>query len=178
MRIKIKLIVGLFVVLIGIIGISVVFRKPPDKTVNHQLESYKSVYRENNVIFLRKAFNAYIENDSSKACISQTAVAKSDGKDYGIEGITSGLESFDKAYYKSEFVVATYDDNKETEGSKDIQIIFRDRPDRIFYAWVGQNPEGMMCLLGFNSKNDINLEKLQETIKSTEPYFSNPNFAI
>ena len=105
-------------------------------------------------------------------------MTKSDGKDYGVEGITSGLESFDKDYYKSKFVVATFGDNKEIEGSKDIQIIFKDRPDRIFYAWIGNNPQGEICLLGFNSKNEIDSEKLRETINSSEPYFSDPNLAI
>jgi hypothetical protein len=177
MNIK-KLSVGLVILFLIIIGSIIFLCKPPNKGIDKRIESYKSVYQENNVIFLRKALDAYIENDSSKACILQSAVTKSDGKDYGIEKITSGLEAFDKSYYKSKFVVATYKDNKETEGSKDIQIIFRDKPDRIFYAWIGRNPQGGICLLGFNSRDDIDPAKLQETIKNTEPYFSNPDLAI
>lgn len=151
---------------------------PKLNLANDELSQYKSVYQEYPVQFLRKALDAYLENDSSKACILQVAVTKTDGKDYGVEEITSGLEAFDKEYYKSKFVVATYSDNKEVEGSKDIQIIFKDRPDRIFYAWIGNNPQGETCLLGFNSKNEIDSEKLKETIKSTEPYFSDPNLSI
>jgi len=168
-------------IFIGVIGLLLIpfflyiSRNTVSKVSDDKLAQYKSVYQEYPVQYLRKAFDAYLENDSSKACILQT---KSDGKDYGVEGITSGLESFDKDYYKSKFVVATFGDNKEIEGSKDIQIIFKDRPDRIFYAWIGNNPQGEICLLGFNSKNEIDSEKLRETINSSEPYFSDPNLAI
>lgn len=177
MNIK-KLSFGLVILFLIIIGSIIFIRNLSEKESNRKLENYKSVYREDSITFLRKALNAYIENDSSKACISQSAVTKSDSKDYGIEKITSGLEAFDKSYYKSKFVVATYVDNKETKGSKDIQIIFKDKPDRIFYAWIGRNPQGELCLLGFNSKDDIDPAILQETIKSTEPHFSDPNLAI
>jgi len=176
MNIKLKALI--FVILLVVTASVVLFRKPSDKSFNQELESYKSVYQESSVIFLRKAFEAYLENNSSKACILQVAVTKTDGKEYGVEGITSGLEAFDKEYYKSKFVVATYGDNKEVEGSKDIQIIFKDHPDRIFYAWIGNNPQGETCLLGFNSKSEIDSEKLREMLKSTEPYFSDPNLAI
>ena len=171
-------------IFIGVIGLLLIpfflyiSRNTVSKVSDDKLAQYKSVYQEYPVQYLRKAFDAYLENDSSKACILQIAVTKSDGKDYGVEGITSGLESFDKDYYKSKFVVATFGDNKEIEGSKDIQIIFKDRPDRIFYAWIGNNPQGETCLLGFNSKNEIDPEKLREMLKSTEPYFSDPNLAI
>jgi len=175
---KVKLKALIFVILLVVTASVVLFRKPSDKSFNQELESYKTVYQESDVIFLRKALDAYLENDSSKACILQVAVTKTDEKEYGVEGIISGLESFDKGYYKSKFVVATFGDNKEIEGSKDIQIIFKDRPDRIFYAWIGNNPQGETCLLGFNSKNEIDPEKLREMLKSTEPYFSDPNLAI
>jgi len=171
-------------IFVGVIGLLLIpfflyiSRNTVSKVSEDKLAQYKSVYQESSVVFLRKAFDAYLENDSSKACILQVAVTKSEGKDYGIDGITSGLESFDKEYYKSKFVVATFGDNKEIEGGKDIQIIFRDHPDRIFYAWIGKNPQGETCLLGFNSKNEIDSEKLREMLKSIEPYFSDSNLAI
>lgn len=143
-----------------------------------ELAQYESVYQEYPVQFLRKALNAYLEHDSSKACILEIAVKKSDGKEYGIEGITTGLDAFDRKYYSSKFVVATYDESKEFEDSKDIQIIFRDKPDRIFYALVGRNPEGEICLLGFNSKDNIDQNALKEMIRESEPHFSDPELAI
>ena len=173
-----SLFIIIFFLAIGILGAYKSSFNSKEVSTKKRSESYELIYKEVPVTFLRKSLNAYLINDSSKVCILQVAVTKSDGKNYGMEEITSGLEAFDKSYYKSKFVVATYDDNKETEGSKNIQIIFRDKPDRIFYAWIGRNPQGEICLLGFNSRNDIDPVKLQETIKSTEPYFSNPDLAI
>ncbi len=148
------------------------------KSTDENLANYKSVYQEYPVQFLRKALNAYLEHDSSKACILEIAVKKSDGKELGVDGITTGLDAFDKKYYSSKFVVATYEDSKQFEESKDIQIIFRDKPDRIFYVLVGRNPEGEICLLGFNSKDNIDQDALKEMIRESEPHFSDPELAI
>ena len=174
-----KLLIVLPIITLLIIGIFIYIQKKNEwNPTEENLANYKSVYQEYPVQFLRKALNAYLEHDSSKACILEIAVKKSDGKDFGIDGITTGLDAFDKKYYSSKFVVATYDDNKELEGSKSIQIIFRDLPDRIFFAWVGRNPEGEICLLGFNSKDNQDQKVLKEMINEGEPYFSDPNLAI
>lgn len=174
-----KLLIVLPIIALLIIGIFIYIQKKNEwNPTEENLANYKSVYQEYPVQFLRKALNAYLEHDSSKACILEIAVKKSDGKEMGIDGITTGLDAFDKRYYSSKFVVATYDDNKELEGSKSIQIIFRDIPDRIFFAWVGRNPEGEICLLGFNSKDNQDQKVLKEMIDEGEPYFSDPNLAI
>src|SRR3990167_6193768 len=106
-----------------IIGVFIYIQKKNEwKPTEENLTNYKFVYQEYPVQFLRKALNAYLEHDSSKACILEIAVKKSDGKEFEIEGITTGLDAFDKKYYSSKFVVATYDDSKQFEDSKDIQI--------------------------------------------------------
>ena len=89
------------------------------------IEDYYKVYKNPAVLFLRKALNAYLNNDSSGINISNAAVKKETG-----EGIISGLESFDKEYYKSKFVVLTI--NKSISGGVDIQILFRINPTGFF----------------------------------------------
>ena len=129
-----------------------------------ELEAYYRIYKNPYVILLRKTLDAYLANDSSKACIFQGAVEET-----RMTGIISGLDAFSKDYYKSKFVVATIDDN--AENGKDIQIIFQDKPDRIFYAWIGKNPYQEDCLLGFNSKEDFEREETREKMKQLiEPY--------
>ncbi len=129
-----------------------------------ELEEYYRVYKNPNVVLLRESLNAYLAGDSSRACIFQGAVEAQRGM-----GIISGLDAFSKDYYKSKFIVATIDDN--AENGKDIQIIFQDKPDRIFYAWVGKNPYEEDCLLGFNSKEDFEKEEAREEMRQLiEPY--------
>ncbi len=110
-----------------------------------QLEQYYQVYKNNFVLYLRKALDAYLANDSSGVNISMAAVQE-DRRD----GIITGLDAFDKNYYKSKFIVLTINDS--IAGGKDIQIIFQDKPDRIFYVWVYQLADESYELRAFNSK--------------------------
>lgn len=118
------------------------------KDTSNNIEDYYRVYKNPAVLFLRKALNAYLNNDSSGVHISNVAVEKNTG-----EGIISGLDFFDKEYYKSKFIVLTI--NKSINGGIDIQILFQDKPDRIFYAWVYQLADGSFELRGFNSKEKM-----------------------
>ena len=51
------------------------------------LEGYYRVYKNPYVVYLRKALNAYLVNDSSEVTISMTAIQKDNR-----EGIISGLD--------------------------------------------------------------------------------------
>ncbi|HEV2988188.1 MAG TPA: hypothetical protein VG759_07090, partial [Candidatus Angelobacter sp.] len=48
------------------------------------------------------------------------------------------LDKWDKAYFRSKFIVMSRDDN--TFGGTFITILFQDRPDRVFVIWI--YPEG------------------------------------
>ncbi len=147
---------------------NLVFSPPKSK---EELEQYYRVYQNPYVIYLRKALNAYLANDSSQACIFEGAV-----KEIRKEGIITGLDAFSKDYYKSKFIVATINDDKEN--GKDIQIIFQDKPDRIFFAWVGNNPSGEICLLGFNSKERFDEKAMKETIDYYKTYLFDKEHAL
>ena len=156
-------------------------RKPIITLTKEQLEEYYSVYQVPQVIFLRKALNAYLSRDSKSICILNVAVTEN-----MLPGILSGLDAFDKSYYRSKFIVTTINDNTTVPTAigndikaKDIQIVFQDKPDRMFYALVGKEPEGNeMCLLGFNSKEPQDTEVLQKYNEAFRVYLSDKEHAL
>lgn len=167
------ILVSLLIILIA--SFFIFNQRKANELANNDLAEYQSVYNEPSVRFLRQALNAFVEDKSPEACILQAAVTKSSGKDYGMEGITSGLEAFDKSYYMSKFVVGSISDN--SENGKDIQIVFRDKPDRIFYAWIGKTPYTDLCLLGFNSK-DMDATSTKKFLESLKPSIYDTNYGI
>lgn len=191
MKISRKLYLPLFIVLIILIAIYQYFPKDNSSSPNKKtstetnnltelkplvidqkdLEGYYRVYKNPFVLYLRKALNAYLANDSAQACIFEGAV-----KEQRREGIITGLDAFSKDYYKSKFIVTTIDDDKAN--GKDIQIIFQDKPDRIFFAWVGNNPSGEICLLGFNSKEHFDEKAMKEMIDYYKPYLFDKKHAL
>ncbi len=138
-----------------------------------ELEGYYRVYKNPYVLYLRKALNAYLANDSKGVVISMSAVTEDHR-----EGITSGLDAFDREYYKSKFVVVTIDEDAKTKGCRHIQIIFQDKPDRIFYAWICQLENGEYELRGFNSKDYIDPEAIKGMIKFYEPLLFDKEHAL
>lgn len=136
-----------------------------------ELEKYYQVYKNPFVLYLRKALNAYLANDSTGVNISMAAVQKETR-----EGIISGLNSFDKEYYRSKFIVATINDS--TLGGKDIQIIFQNKQDRIFYAWVYELATGEFELRGFNSKEHFDEKKMEALKSGYEKFLNDPEHAL
>lgn len=138
-----------------------------------KLEGYYQVYKNPHVIFLREALDAYLEDNSDTAGITAEAIETDEG-----DGITSGLDSFDKSYYKSKFVVVTIDNS--IAGGKDIQIIFQDKPDKQFYAWVYKlnSDKEEYELRGFNSRDDINPEGMDKIIKFYGPLLFDKDHAL
>lgn len=135
------------------------------------LEGYYRVYKNPFVLYLRKALNAYLANDSDEVNISMAAVQKESS-----EGIISGLDSFNKDYYKGKFIVLTINDG--LGGGKDMQIIFQDKPDRIFYAWVYQLADGNYELRGFNSKESSDKKGMEKIIDYYKPYLLDKEHAL
>lgn len=161
MKLSRKLYLPLFVVLILVIAVygyslmkNGTYPKPEvsienNKSIDKPLvldqkdrEAYYRVYKEPSVIYLRKALNAYLANDHSS--IATTAIEKD-----RLEDTIGGLDSFDKEYYKSKFVVLAI--NNAIGGGKDIQIIFQDKHDRAFNAWVYKLAGGEYELRSFYS---------------------------
>lgn len=94
-----------------------------------QLENYYKIYEDPFVIHLRKSLNGYL--DGSNYGIESPKVVIESRKE---ENYLHGLSSFSKDYYKSKFIVFTINDS--IVGGKEITIIFQDKPDKLFWAWV------------------------------------------
>ena len=85
-----------------------------------QLKEYYLVYKNSDVRYLRKVFDAYLRG------------ARGREEEFEL------LSKWSKDYYRSKFVVLSRDEN--TFGGILITIMFQDRPDKVFVAWV--YPEG------------------------------------
>jgi hypothetical protein len=85
-----------------------------------QLEDYYLVYKNPDVRYLRTVFDAYLNNPG------------------GTEEERQQLQKWNKDYFRSKFIVMSRD--ASPFGGALITILFQDRPDKIFVAWV--YPEG------------------------------------
>ncbi len=86
-----------------------------------QLEQYYLVYKNPDVRYLRILFDGYLNGSG------------------GTEQEREILSKWDKAYFRSKFIVMSRDVN--TFGGTFITILFQDRPDKVFVTWV--YPEGI-----------------------------------
>lgn len=117
----------------------------PFETTEENLQRYYDVYKLFSVLHLRKALNGYLSGTNEGIETPEAAITKKEDE----EGNLSGLDAFDKAYYKSKFIVY---DIKDFFGDGDqVTIIFQDKPDKFFQAWVYWNEEnpGYYDLRGF-----------------------------
>lgn len=74
--------------------------------------------------------------------------------------VNCGLESFDKIYYKSKFIIYAAADNEF--GGVQANIVFVDKPDTVFWTWVYRlGGDGEYSLRGF-CKNGPSEEKKTE----------------
>lgn len=92
-------------------------KKPvtPIHFTKEQQEQYYPVYERPQVIFLRKALNAYLQGDG-----------RSEEK--------KELAKFSSDYYKSKFIVFSFDPCPL--GGTFLTIMFQDTPDKVFTAWI------------------------------------------
>ena len=87
---------------------------------HEKLEQYYLVYKNPDVRYLRILFDSYLNGSG------------------GTEQERQLLSKWEKAYFRSKFTVMSRDAN--TFGGTFITILFQDRPDKVFVAWV--YPEG------------------------------------
>ena len=83
---------------------------------HEQLEQYYVVYKNSDACYLRSLFDGYLNSSG------------------GTEQQCQALSKWDKAYFRSKFIVMSRDVN--TFGGTLITILFQDRPDKVFVAWV------------------------------------------
>ena len=98
--------------------------------------SEEQIYSNPYIKHVRTALNGYL--DGINAGIEEMALNNFNNTD-----LNCGLNSFDKAYYKSKFIVLTVEDGEL--GGVAADIVFVDRPDTIFlvmiYRYAGEDDE-------------------------------------
>lgn len=85
-----------------------------------QLKDYYLVYTDADVRYLRKLFDSYLHSQAK------------------VEQQFNLLRKWNSEYYRSKFVVFSRDQNPF--GGTLVRIMFQEKPDKIFIAWV--YPEG------------------------------------
>lgn len=96
---------------------------PAEKPASKDLSGYYAVYQEKDVIYLRTLFDNYLAGRNI-----------SDDEDRS--GEYALLDKVDKSYYKSRFIVYTF--NKAIGGGNSFDILFLDKPDVLFHVWIYQ----------------------------------------
>ena len=119
-----------------------------------ELERYYAVYRNPYVQHLRKALNVYLSGQAEG--IEGSAVGG-----YREGKTIPGLASFDKSYYRSPFVVFSV--SGHIGGGMGITLLFQQRPDRLFWAWVYRTSDGEYVLRQFGS-DDLPPERVKELV--------------
>ena len=123
-----------------------------------QRSAYVKGLRDPYVLHLRKALNGYLDGtnveDTCTACVVK----------YKCGGIPSSLDCFSKDYFKSKFVVRL--GQNAPGGGKMFSIIFQDKPDKLFVAWVYKYGGGSFDLRGFWQNSRYDKEATEAILKA------------
>jgi len=87
---------------------------------------------------------------------------------------TNGLNDADASYYESPFIV--YEENNSLAGGKQLEIIFVNKPDKMFTAWVYKLATGDYALKGFGQNMNVDNESLEKIKSEYKQYFENSKY--
>ena len=130
----------------------------PVEFTQDQLTEYYKTYEDPYVKHIRTALNSYL--DGTMKGINPIGKVVKSGTN--ANGKLEGLDSFSKDYYKSKFVVLMA--QPSVAGGKEINIIFQDKPDKIFWTWVYAIQPNVYVLRGFAENTAITGQKLQNLL--------------
>lgn len=127
------------------------YKRTPTK---YEESTTESIYFNNQeALYLRKAFNEYLKSPTNTS---------------------NGLNDYSKSYYNSPFVV--YEENNSLAGGKQLEIIFVDKPDKMFTAWVYKLATGDYELKGFGQNTKVIGEELEKIRIKYNEYFENSRY--
>lgn len=141
------------------------------QTSSKPLQEYYAVYKDPYVLHLRKALTEYA-NGHLFGMSTPLLVIQPDKR----SGYIDGLSSFDNSYYKSKFVVVYI--NKSIAGGKDISIVFVDKPDKVFEAWVYKLADGKYDLRGFSQMLAFTPQKMKDIQVKYKSYLADKNHML
>jgi len=120
----------------------------------------EEIYDNSYIKHIRIALNGYLDGSNQGMDDPENVINGSDGLP------DCGLNKFDKSYYKSKFVV--FHVNPNDYGGVQANIVFINKPDTIFWAWVyGLRGGEEYTLRGFckNGPTDTTREEFSKAIK-------------
>jgi hypothetical protein len=132
-------------------------QKPQESTqttTSTELKDYYSLYKDPYVVQIRTTLNSYLKDPKT---LSETVLE-------GLGDSKSGLNNFSSDYYKGRFVVMDIKDS--AVGGEEINILFPDKPDKVFWTWVYKLAEdGGYEMRGFAESPYYTQEKLDYFLK-------------
>jgi hypothetical protein len=115
---------------------------------NNWLQDYYSLYSDPFVIQIRTTLDSYLKDPKT---LNETVLE-------GLGDKKSGLNNFSSDYYKGRFIVI--DISNSIAGGKEINILFPDKPDKVFWVWVYRIADGTYEFRGFKENSYYNTEKI------------------
>lgn len=145
-------------------GVTEVSTQPSLQTVaDPALQDYYNSYEDPFVIQIRTTLNNYINDPKT---VSASLVEK---------GLTmerkTGLSNFSDDYYKGRFVVI--DIGNFPGGGKQINILFPDKPDKVFWVWVYKLSEGEGYEMRGFAENPSYTQEIIDSIINQYPHLLN-----
>lgn len=136
-----------------------------------QLKSYYAVYSDPFVILIRKALNGYLNGTNEGMEIPEAVIEIHEME----SGAQAGLAAFERDYYQSKFVVVALED--ALMGGKTVTIIFQEKPDRVFTAWVYKLGDDQYDLRGFWEDREAT-KYIDEQLKTLGRYIFDKEHSI
>lgn len=137
-----------------------------------ELEEYYQTYKNPFILHIRKALNGYLQGTNEGISTPNVVVKAHIDQD----GLTTGLDSFSKDYYRSKFVVVSFDNFQG--GGKQVSILFQDKPDKLFSAWVYELKDGTYDLRGFWQNDTYTGKKLQDLNKQFKIFLNDKSHSL
>lgn len=137
-------------------------------------QKYALVYQDPYVIHLRKALNEYLYGTDEGVEIAETAITATESA-----RTRFGLDSFDRSYYESNFVVLSI--NPGAFGGVEVTIMFQDKPDKVFIAWLylmGTDEEGIYDFRGFWENPNFSDEDILKIQTEMGDYLTDKQLSI
>ncbi len=135
------------------------FPQPAIGDYEEYLEWRKNISDLEYVTFLREALDNYL--DGGNDGVSHLAIV-------GLETEITGLKNFDNSYYRSKFV--TFPLSGSLAGGVEVRIIFIDKADKVFTAWIYPLATKDLELRGFWQNEKFDSDAVEEIV-------NNPSFA-
>lgn len=118
------------------------------------------------VINLRKAFNDFINGKAESPYFEKSA----------LNAVGDNLNSFNKNYFKSKFIVLSVNQDYPV-GGVFLDIIFRDMPDKVFTAWMFET-ENIFKLRIIEQNLDYTSSEIKATLKLFNEVFKRDDTAF